>query len=255
LDFLRRYFCSGKGNSQGITIAPPMLEHLSIIEDDYPYITDRTDLPQFPHSPKLHSLYLVDHIHMSFFRDEDAAHVQKLTLTKYLFGSVWASSDVTLIAQFSALRMLTLDDNDAEVDLRSHEIPPLAKLPLLETLILSGEVPKLLVDGLVVPALKTLEIQVVKWRAISLEVITPAILRSVENIYIVFKPGLEFQDEFFIKQLWLQHLERIIGWSPILQRVYISSALLERITEMGGLVKFRGSIELVAVSNWGRISH
>jgi hypothetical protein len=243
---------SGWASAQGTKVANvlpshfPMLEYLSIIEEDA-YIWDgRRDLPCFPHSPKLRSLHLVNHLPLRrnpFLRSEDAGRIEKLTLEKHFLGSEWRQFDVTFIAQFRALRVLTLDDNHAEVSWRIRDNRALVELPLLETLVLSGDVPDRLLDSFVIPTLKTIEIQVTKWHEKLLNNTSSAILRSVKNIYVVIKPGSEAPRD----ELWAPHLNMMIGSAPLLQKVHISSALLEGSMEMENLVRSRDWIKFVGV--------
>jgi hypothetical protein len=138
-----------------------MLEYLSIIEDKGSCILgNRANLPQFNYSPNLRFLYWVDNLylpHVPFSRDVDAARIEEFTLPN---SWEWVVSDITFIAQFSGLRMLVLEsDTTKEIYMPPDfdENYPMAELPSLEILVLSGEVPNLLLQSLVVHILKTLK--------------------------------------------------------------------------------------------------
>ena len=230
----------------------PMLEHLSIIEDDSSRIgTDHTNLPPFPHSPKLRSLYWLNNLHSPYvpwLRDADVARIEEFALTNSL---EWVDFDVAFIGRFSGLRILALEDDHAEhtgTSWYTYGDRPIAQLPLLETLVLSGEVPNFILDGLVVPVLMTLKIQVTRTHTTSLSTIPPAILKVVKNMHVVVKPGSGASVHGALRNEWrVQHLKRIIGLSPFLQQVYISSGLLEGLMEIEDLENSREWTKLVGI--------
>jgi hypothetical protein len=173
-----------------------------------------------PRLPKLKEVTLIDHLDEytpPFFHDDDFANAERLTFIVTI-GSKWMRCDVACICRFRNIRILILkgetvhEENDVET-----QDDKLVELSRLETLTLSGNVQRHILNSIRTPGLRKLEIEPDNASGFHLLVASNQVqlVVSLEHLCVSFSEEIHGTS-------WVEELERVIAEAPSLISVWVS---------------------------------
>jgi len=198
-----------------ISASFPALEYMTIenliVLDHHPTIGS-------PRLPRLKGVTLIDHSEVytpPFFHDDDFANVEKLTYI-VTSASKWMYIDVACVGRFRNIRILILKGERVSDDVVERPRDKPVVLSLLETLTLSGNVQRNILDHIRTPGLRRLEIEAEKttgWHSLSASHLVHFV-GSLEHLSVSFGEELHGTS-------WDEELERVIAEAPLLVSVWV----------------------------------
>jgi hypothetical protein len=209
-----------------ISASFPALEYMTIDTLVASNLRPRIDSPRFPRLKAVTLINYTDEYTPPFFHDNDFANVERLTFVVTI-GCRWMRYDVACIRRFRNIRILILkgeniyDDEDAydddnEDDVETQDDKPV-ELPLLETLTLSGNVQRLILNPIRTPGLGKLEIEPDNATGYHPLVASNLVhlVASLEHLCVSFSEEIHGTS-------WVEELERVIAEAPSLVSVWVS---------------------------------
>jgi len=191
----------------------PALEYLAIakmfVPDGYPGIGS-------PRLPRLKEVTLINHSETStspFFHDDDFANVERLT---FCVSSWWKDFDINTVRRFRSIRILMLKGETHRGEYKKtlrYPVEPV-ELSLLETLTLSGEVPRQVLNLIRTPRLRKMEIINYGLGHSLVASMLVHLVRSLECLSVLFIQGMPATS-------WVEELERVIAEAPSLVSVCV----------------------------------
>jgi hypothetical protein len=173
-----------------------------------------------PRLPRLKEVTLIDHSEECtppFFCDDDFANAESLTFIT-TSECKWAHYDVGCIRRFRNIRILILKgENVDDVGNEGTLDGKLVELSLLETLTLSGNVPRTIFNRIRTPGLRKLEIEADNTTGCHSLVASNLmhLVGSLERLCVSFSEGIHGTS-------WVEELERLIAEAPSLVSVWVS---------------------------------
>jgi hypothetical protein len=195
----------------------PALEYMTMNGMDTSGLRPRIGPPQLP---RLKEVTLIDHLEectAPFFHDDDFANVEKLTFI-ITFGCQWMHSDVTCIRRFRNIRILILggEDHYRDDDVEALDSKPVG-FSLLETLTLSGNIPRDILIPIRTPSLRKLEIEADNKRGCHSLIASKLVhfVGSLEHLCVSLSEDMH-------EPFWVEELEQLIAEAPPLVSVWVS---------------------------------
>jgi hypothetical protein len=208
-----------------ISASFPALEYMTVESLIGLLLRPRTVPPRFP---RLKEVTLIDHsgeCTPPFFHDDDFANAERLTFITC--GSGWMYDDVSCIRRFRDIRILILKGGSLDDDLNMGTLDDRpVELSLLETLTLSGSVPRKILIPIRAPRLRRLEIDggdTIECRSLVASNLVH-LVGSLECLCVSFS-------EYIIGNSWVQELDQLIAEIPPLANVWVSAWVVRYLME------------------------
>jgi hypothetical protein len=203
-----------------ISASFPALEYITIedllLSDMHP----RIGSPRFP---RLKEVTLIEHSETCippFFHDDDFAIAETLT---FVVTSRWMGFDVACIRRFRNIRILILKSEDlyGDDDMEALDDKPV-ELSRLETLTLSGNIQRYILNPIRAPGLRKLVVETDNTRGCHSLVASNLVrfVGSLERLCVSFSNEMH-------ETSWVEELERLVAEAPSLVSVWVSPWMVQ----------------------------